>query len=159
MKLFRLFLIGFFLFAGMFVFAQQRGNMEPVKWEFSYKEIDEVNGELILKAKLEPNWHTYSQTQTGDGPLPTVFKFIKTVDYDLTKNVAEPDPIREHSTVFDADVAMFNIEAIFVQKIKRNTKKAFVVMGEVEFMCCNDVQCLPPKTVKFTINIPQNELK
>ena len=137
----------------------QKNTMEPIKWEFSYKEIDDVNGELVLKAKIEPNWHTYSQTQNGDGPLPTVFKFVKTVDYDLSGTVAEPDPIREHSVVFDADVAMFSVEAIFIQKIKRNTKKDFVVMGEVEFMSCNDSQCLPPKTVKFTVKVPQNELK
>ncbi len=133
--------------------------MQAVKWEFSYKEIDDSNGELILKANIEPNWHTYSQTQKGDGPLPTVFKFVKTVDYDLNNAVTEPDPIRIHSDIFDADVAMFSVEAVFTQKIKRNTKKAFVVMGEVEFMSCNDIQCLPPKTVKFTVKIPQNELK
>ncbi len=133
--------------------------MEPIKWVFSYNEITDTTGEVILKAKIEPNWHTYSQTQSGDGPLPTIFKFVKTVDYDLNKEVTEPDPIREHSAIFDADVAMFSIEAIFTQKITRNTKKEFVVMGEVEFMSCNDIQCLPPKTVKFIVKIPQNELK
>ena len=134
--------------------------MQPVKWECTYKEIDEVNGELVLTAKIEPNWHTYSQVKQGnDGPLPTVFKFVKTPDYDLNKEVVEPDPIRLHSDVFDADVAMFSIEAVFIQKIKRNTKDAFDVMGEVEFMCCNDIQCLPPRTVKFTVKIPQNKLK
>lgn len=133
--------------------------MQPVKWETSYKETSDSTGELILKASIEPNWHTYSQTQRGDGPLPTVFNFVKTVDYDLINSVAEPDPIRVHSDIFDADVAMFSIEATFTQKIKRNTKKAFDIRGEVEFMCCNDIQCLPPKTIKFTIKVPQNELK
>ena len=134
--------------------------MQPVKWETSFKETNDSIGEIILKANIEPNWHTYSQIKQGnDGPLPTVFKFVKTIDYDLIDNVVEPDPIRVHSDVFDADVAMFSIQAIFTQKIKRSTKKAFDVMGEVEFMSCNDSQCLPPRTVKFTVKIPQNELK
>ena len=159
MKLRFLFLVVFsiFLYRGD---LSAQNNMQPVKWECTYKEIDEANGEIVLTAKIEPNWHTYSQVKPGnDGPLPTVFKFVKTVDYDLVKEVVEPDPIRLHSDIFDADVAMFSIEAVFVQKIKRNTKDAFDLMGEVEFMCCNDIQCLPPRTVKFTVKIPQNKLK
>ena len=133
--------------------------INPVKWEFSYKETDDKNGEVILKAKLDPDWHFYSQLQSGDGPLPTVFKFVKTPDYDLNGTVAEPDPERVHDVTFDADVAMFIREATFTQKVKRNTKKDFVIMGEVEIMLCNNVMCLPPKTYKFTLKIPQNELK
>ena len=153
---FYFFLLLFFLGSEK-IYSQKK--LESVKWEFSYNEIDDTTGELILKAKLDPNWHTYSQTQKGDGPLPTVFKFVKTVDYDLIGSVVEPDPIRRKSDISDADVAMFSIEAIFVQKVNRNTKKEFLVMGEVEFMACNDIMCLPPKTIKFSINIPQSELK
>jgi hypothetical protein len=152
-------LFSFLLFFSVSKKIEAQNTMQPVKWETSYKETNDSIGELILKANIEPNWHTYSQTQRGDGPLPTVFKFVKTIDYDLQNYVTEPDPIRVHSDIFDADVAMFSIEAIFTQKIKRTTRTAFVIMGEVEFMCCNDAQCLPPRTVKFTIKVPQNELK
>lgn len=146
------------LFSGI-QHAFPQAALTPVKWEFSYRETDELNGELIVKAKLEPNWHIYSQTQSGDGPLPTVFKFVKTPEYDLKDNVSEPDPDRKHSDVFDADVAMFSNEVVFSQKIKRNTKKAFEVLGEVECMSCNEVMCLPPKTEKFAIKVPQSELR
>ena len=156
---------GFLILAFVFSFLdvqkiRAQNNMQPVKWGTSFKETNDSIGELILKASIEPNWHTYSQVKQGnDGPLPTVFTFVKTVDYDLINSVVEPDPIRIHSDVFDADVAMFSIEAVFTQKIKRNTSKSFIVMGEVEFMSCNDIQCLPPKTVKFTIKVPASELK
>jgi thiol:disulfide interchange protein DsbD len=157
MKLFRFILIPL-LFLGMQCAFSQTA-LTPVKWEFSYQETDETSGELVLKAKIEPNWHIYSQTQSGDGPLPTVFKFTKTPDYDLKGAVDEPDPQRTHSDVFDADVAMFSNETIFSQKIKRNTKKAFEIMGEVECMSCNESMCLPPKTLKFVIKVPQSELR
>lgn len=134
-------------------------SLNVVKWEYSYRETDDKNGELVIKAKLEPDWHIYSQTQTGDGPLPTVFSFVKTPNYDLDGAVAEPDPERRHDATFDADVAMFEREVVFVQKIRRNTKKDFEVMGEVEVMACNNSMCLPPRTYKFTIQVPQNELK
>jgi hypothetical protein len=156
----RFILLAFFT---LFFFAKNafaQNGFNPVKWETSFKETGDSTGELVLKASIEPNWHTYSQVRQGnDGPLPTVFSFVKTVDFDLVKNVVEPDPIRLHSDIFDADVAMFNVEAIFTQTIKRNTKKAFEIMGQVEFMCCNDIQCLPPRVIKFTIKVPQSELK
>ncbi|HXB39389.1 MAG TPA: protein-disulfide reductase DsbD domain-containing protein [Bacteroidia bacterium] len=145
-----------FFFLPLKISAQ---TLNPVKWEFSYKEIDDKNGEIILKAKLDPDWHFYSQLQSGDGPLPTVFTFIKTPDYDLNGKVIEPDPERKHDLTFDTDVAMFSLEAIFVQKIKRNNQKEFIIMGEVECMCCNNTMCLPPRTYKFSLKIPQNELK
>ena len=158
MKRFPLFFFSFILFfIGCGNIISQ--TLTPIKWEFSYKETTDSTGELIIKANIEPNWHIYSQLQNGDGPLPTVFKFVKTVDYDLIGSVTEPDPERKYSDVFGADIAQFTREAIFIQKINRNIKKEFVVMGEVECMACNDIQCLPPKTYKFTIKIPQNELK
>src|ERR1700758_1162797 len=84
-------------------FAQ---TISPVKWDFSYNSIDEKNGELILKANIGTDWHIYSQMQSGDGPLPTIFKFELTPDYDLVDKVTEPTPVTEHSTIFDADVMM-----------------------------------------------------
>lgn len=138
------------------VFGQQ---LNPIKWQFSYNEIDDKNGEIILKVKMDPDWHIYSQLQTGDGPLPTVFSFVKTPDYDLVGNVIEPDPERKHDPTFDVDVAQFIIEAVFVQKIKRNNRKAFEILGEVECMSCNNTMCLPPRAYKFTLKVPQNELK
>ncbi len=133
--------------------------LNPIKWEFSYNEIDDKNGEILLKAKMDPDWHIYSQLQTGDGPLPTVFTFVKTPDYDLNGSVVEPDPERKHDPTFDVDVAQFEKEAVFVQKVKRSNRKDFVIMGEVECMSCNNMMCLPPRTYKFTLKVPQNELK
>lgn len=131
----------------------------PVKWEYTYQETDDKNGEIIIKAHLDPDWHTYSQLQSGNGPLPTVFTFVKTPDFDLNGAVLEPDPERKHDATFDADVALFSNEVIFTQKIKRNSKKEFVIMGEVECMLCNNSMCLPPRAYKFTVKVPQNELK
>lgn len=144
------------LIAPLHFFAQ---TLNPVKWQFSYQETDEKNGKLVLKAKMDPDWHIYSQTQTGEGPLPTVFKFVRTPDFDLDGTTIEPDPDRLHDVTFDVDVAQFIMEATFTQKIKRNNRKDFVIMGEVEFMACNNSMCLPPRTIKFSIKVPQNVLK
>lgn len=140
-----------FSFISLKAFAQ---TISPVKWDFSYNPIDEKNGELILKANIGTDWHIYSQMQSGDGPLPTIFKFELTPDFDLVDKVIEPTPVTEHSTVFDTDVMMFSNEVVFKQKIKRSNKGAFTIMGNVECMACNNTQCLPPKKYTITIQVP-----
>jgi len=122
---------------------------QPVKWICS-----ENNGELILKAAIGIEWHIYSQQQSGDGPLPTIFKFERTPDFDLVETVVEPTPEKAYSDVFATDVLMFSNEVIFKQKIKRSNKKAFTIMGNVECMACNNTSCLPPKKYTLTIQIP-----
>ena len=133
------------------VFAQ---TISPVKWEFSYNPIDEKSGELILKANLNMDWHIYSQLQSGDGPLPTIFKFELMPDFDLVDKVIEPTPVTEYSSVFSTDVMMFSNEVVFKQKIKRSNTKAFTIIGNVECMACNNTQCLPPKKYTITIRVP-----
>ncbi len=139
-----------FLFFGN-MFSQ---TITPVKWECSYNTIDENNGELIIKANISIEWHIYSQLQSGDGPLPTIFYFERTPDFDLVGNVVEPNPEKAYSGVFTADVLMFSNEVVFKQKIKRSNKKAFTIMGNVECMACNNVSCLPPKKYTLTVKVP-----
>src|ERR1700757_503981 len=76
---------------------------QPVKWECTYNPIDENTGELILKAIIGMEWHIYSQDQSGDGPLPTIFTFERTPDFDLAGKVVEPNPERAYSDVFSTD--------------------------------------------------------
>ena len=127
---------------------------QPVKWECSYNAIDENSGELILKANVGIEWHIYSQLQSGDGPLPTIFAFERTPDFDLVDKVVEPNPEKAYSDVFATDVLMFSNEVIFKQKIKRSNKKAFTIMGNVECMACNNVSCLPPKKYTLVVKVP-----
>jgi hypothetical protein len=47
----------------------------------------------------------------------------------------------------------FGQKAIFKQRIKLKSKNAFKVNAKVEFMVCNDSQCLPPTEVDLVFNI------
>lgn len=139
------------LFFSLNFFAQK---FTPAKWTFTYKEINDTLGRLEIKAALEPDWHIYSQAQSGNGPLPTVFRFTTTPEFNLKGDMQEPDPYRIHDDFFDADVAMFSIEVVFTQKVIKNTNVAFTIYGEVEYMACNDQECLPPIVTKFSVKVP-----
>ena len=50
------------------------------------------------------------------------------------------------------NVSYFEKAVIFQQKIKLN-KAATTAKGKVEFMVCNDRQCLPPEEIEFSIPV------
>ena len=51
------------------------------------------------------------------------------------------------------ELRFFEKEAVFTQKVKVLGKEPVAVKGELEYMVCNDGQCLPPTVVEFDINL------
>jgi DsbC/DsbD-like thiol-disulfide interchange protein len=50
------------------------------------------------------------------------------------------------------DVSYFEKSVVFQQKIKLKGKEA-TIKGQLEYMTCNDKQCLPPDDVEFSIPV------
>ena len=113
-----------------------------VSWTFSQKKISADEFELIFKATIEPTWHLYSQIETPDGPLPTLFDFTKSKDYKLIGKTSEPKPHEEAEPVWDGKIVRsFSNSATFKQKIKALTNKPFTIKGFIDGMSCNESQC------------------
>ncbi len=147
-KIFLLFLVSVFYLSGV---AQK----QYVTWTYSQKKISADEFELIFKATIEPTWHLYSQIETPDGPLPTLFDFEKSKDYKLIGKTSEPKPHEEAEPVWDGKIVRsFSNSATFKQKIKALTNKPFVVKGYIDGMACNESQCQkfsPSPEFKFKI--------
>jgi len=127
---------------------------DPVSWSFSAKKISEGKYEIHLAAAIQAEWHTYSQATPEGGPVPTSVKFNKNPLLAMTGEVKELGKMEQHNEpLFGVEVKQFSNKVDFVQgvSIKGNAKTA--VTGSVEYMVCNDGQCLPPKEVKFSILI------
>jgi len=48
------------------------------------------------------------------------------------------------------DVSYFEKSVVFQQKIKLNAAQV-TVKGQLEYMTCNDKQCLPPEDLDFEV--------
>lgn len=154
----RKFLINLFvfiviLFAGKYTFAQV---YQPVKWNFSVKNISKTESELIFTASIDKGWHLYSQKEYQEGPVPTSFHIDKSSEFELLGKVTEGVSIKEYDANFGIELNYFKNKAVFKQKIKPLTSDKFVVKGMLEFMVCNDEMCLPPEEIEF--NFVVNEL-
>jgi hypothetical protein len=126
---------------------------DPVKWMASYKSISATEGEIIINAIIEKGWHTYSQKPITDGPLPTVFTFSPGKDYQLVGKTDESETEEEYVEAFGAKVFHFSNTAKFIQKVKITGKSGFSIAFKVEYMCCDNKMCLPPKTTDLSVKI------
>lgn len=130
--------------------------LNPVKWSFSTKQINESEVQLLFKARIDKTWHLYSQDIKPNGPVPTTFNIEKSNDFEIVGKVTEPKAIEEYDPNFDMILKYFANEVTFTQNIKVKSAKDFKIKGYVEFMCCDDKQCLPPTEVDFEFNIKGN---
>jgi len=152
----RLFLFFLLSFSTLFSFCAEKptplaASPEPllapqpkqyVTWTFSHKKISADEFELSFTAKVEPTWHLYSQIETPDGPLPTIFEFELSKDYTLIGKTREPKPHEANEPMFDNQlVRYFDGSVTFTQKIKALTSKPFSVVGIIDGMACNESQC------------------
>ncbi|UMB60833.1 protein-disulfide reductase DsbD N-terminal domain-containing protein [Lutibacter sp. A80] len=125
----------------------------PVKWSTSVENISETEYNLVLKATIENGWHLYSQNVPEDGPIATSFEFEESDDYILIGKVSEEKGHTVDDPIFNMKIKYFNSKAVFKQRIKTSSKTDFKVLGEIEFMVCNDTSCLPPTYEDFTFTI------
>ena len=129
------------------VFAQT-----PYAWSYTAKKTGDKSYEIHCTVNLNAPWHTYSQFTPDGGPVPTKFVFTKNPLYTLDGDVKEEGKmITKHETVFGVDVKYFDGQVDFIQKVKLKSTAKTNFSGAVTFMVCNDEQCLPPATQKFSV--------
>lgn len=126
---------------------------EPVQWSFSTESLGNDEYKVIMKADIEAGWHVYSQNIADGGPIPTTFYFAESADYERIGEVVESDAIVLHDPVFDMELRFFEKEATFTQKVKVPGGTPVVFKCEIEYMVCNDGQCLPPTVEEVEITI------
>lgn len=140
------------LVAALFTLATYAQIQEPVTWSYAAKKTSATEATVYLKATIEDGWHLYSQFVKEGGPIKTTFTFTKSPAFTLVGKTIEPKPITKHEKTFGMDVSYFEKSVVFQQKVKLKGKTA-VVKGKLEFMVCDDKQCLPPTEVEFSVTV------
>ena len=145
----KLFSIATIIFSCLFLKAQ-----DPVKWNFTAKKIDSKTYEIHLTALLEGEWHLYSQKTPDGGPDATEILFAKNPLLKFDGDVKEIGDLEEHfEPLFGVKVRQYSDKVSFVQVIKLKAAAKTNVSGTVNFMTCNDVQCIPTKKQAFSIKL------
>jgi thiol:disulfide interchange protein DsbD len=132
--------------------------LDPVQWSFNVVEKGAGEYDIVFHAEMEGKWHVYSQ-DLGEGkigPIPTTFIFEPSKTYKLKGKVKEGKAIVEYDSNFEMELAFFEHSADFTQRISSSSSSPFNVKGVLEYMTCDDKQCIFPDPVEFDIQvIPQ----
>ncbi len=145
----KIFFLLFLIFSTVMLQAQI---LNPVSWAITSKKIKDKTYEVNLTATINNGWHIYSQSTPEGGPIPTSISFTKNPLFDLDGKTKESGKLEQrHEEIFGVDVKQFSNKVDFIQVIKLKSPVKTSANIVVEYMVCNDKQCLPPTSKKFSI--------
>lgn len=145
----KLIILPFLILCANLLFAQIQN---PVTWIATSKKISDKTYEVRLTATMQKGWHIYSQTTPEGGPVPTTITFTNNPLLLIKGKPKEIGKLEQHNEpLFGVDVKQFSNKVDFVQSVNLKANVKTSVNLAVEFMVCNDKQCLPPATKKFTV--------
>ncbi|HEY1193206.1 protein-disulfide reductase DsbD family protein [Flavobacterium sp.] len=130
----------------------------PVKWSTSVEKIADKEYVLKAQAVIQSGWHLYGQYIEEGGPSRTAFTFKNSnKKFELIGKTTEEKGHEVVDKIFDMKIKYFEDKALFTQKIKFTSDEISNVAGEVEFMVCDDSNCLPPTSEELTFKIPSEK--
>jgi len=130
--------------------AEGSGNLEPVKWNFYSKKIEDGTFSLHFTASIDPGWHLYSQhLPTDEGPIATAFFFDDGIEL-IGETEEKGALITDFDPNFNMELNYYADKVEFIQIIKTNKAQ---ISGELEYMCCDERQCIFPDPISFEIDL------
>ncbi|MDP3352680.1 MAG: cytochrome c biogenesis protein CcdA [Flavobacteriaceae bacterium] len=138
-----------------FLTSLQAQIYDPVKWNSTVEKVTDSTFYLVTTASIQGGWHLYSQNVPDGGPIPTTFTYKINQQFELLEKTTEPNGIEIDDKVFDMRIKYFEHEAIFKQLVKIKNADLSVIKGEVEFMVCDDKNCLPPTIQELEFRIKE----
>jgi thiol:disulfide interchange protein DsbD len=144
----------------LFILAALTGQLlmaqssKQVNWTYTAKKIRDRVYEIHMTATIGGDFHMYAQDAGGDGPIPTTFTFSKNpllVPQGKVKEVGKM--VTKYETAWSHNVRYYERTVDFVQDVQLKSNVKTNLAGKVEFMVCNDHECLPPADVDIKVNV------
>ncbi|GGE96051.1 thiol:disulfide interchange protein DsbD [Flavobacterium limi] len=131
----------------------------PVKWKTSAEQLSEKEYLLKIQAEIQSGWHLYGQYIEEGGPSRTAFTFKNpNKNFELIGKTTEEKGHEVQDKIFDMKIKYFEGKALFTQKIKVISGSITTLNAEVEFMVCDDSNCLPPSSEELVFKIPASKV-
>lgn len=134
--------------------AVQAQIVKPVNWNFAAVKKSAGLYELQMTATIQSGWKIYSGSTPDGGPLPTKVTFKKNPLVLLGGKIKEVGDLKKvHEEAFGVDVLYYQNKLDLAQVMKVKGKAKTSISGTVEFMACDESQCLPPQEVEFKLEL------
>jgi hypothetical protein len=144
-------LIGLSFFTASLAMAQ---SSKQVTWTYTATKIADRTYEVHMTAAIGGDFHLYAQDAGGEGPIATAFTFTKSPLFSLAGTVKENGKVvQKFEDAWKHNVRYYEKTVDFVQVVKLKSSAKTNLSGKVEFMVCNDHECLPPADVDIKVPI------
>lgn len=127
----------------------------PITWSFDQKRIEGDVYDLIIKAEADAGWNIYSQYTPDGGPVPTTLDWKVGDHYELLGPSTEAGHEKSGmDDLFGVEVIKFLSDEPYVitQRVRIGNYEQPIELY-LEYMCCDDEQCLPPTEEEYAWNI------
>ena len=125
-------------------------------WKTDVRQLDKDLYRVSVTAVIDSTWHIYDTLRTEFGPPATIVEFRIA---DRKRACAEgglsvsAEPHRYYDDIFMMDIGYFEDSVTFSQDIRLKKKDA-VVDIYVEWMACDENNCLPLADQTLSISLP-----
>lgn len=125
----------------------------PVQWTAKVEMTSETEGVVVLSASIDEGWHVYGLQMPADGPSATkVYYTPSGIAFDGNAKVT-PSPRKVKDDLFGVELTYWEGKVTFRRKFRVVDAANASVRVKVEFMACNDSNCLPPTSKEFDLKI------
>ena len=145
--------LSFLIACSLLVLGASAQMKNPVSWSFNSKKIDATTYELQMTANIEEGWHIYTIDHSGDIGVATAVT-VKTNPLGATSGkpkITVGKAVQMKDPATGEMVKFYEGKVTIVQVVKLKSPVKTTFNGEVEFMACDDKQCLPPTSKEFKI--------
>ena len=131
---------------------------DPVTWNVKSNHLGNQEYEVTITAHLESGWHLYSQfLKSDEGPLSTYITYNLNGVFETIGLTKEINIENKYDPVWDMEISFFSHIAVFKQKIKSLNPDSLFFTGNVNYMICDETQCLPPDDYSFTVDLSKGQ--
>ena len=142
-----------FLLGAVSSLMQVAAQDSPVRWSSEVNRLEADRYQVVFTAKIEHPWHLYDMGPYEGGPNATTFTFEPAEGLAPDGGVEMlSQPTRVYDEMFGMTIGYFEGTARFAQTLTLSGSGARL-RGSVEYMVCNDQNCLPPTEWDFSVEI------
>jgi DsbC/DsbD-like thiol-disulfide interchange protein len=144
-------LVLLFVMMGLGAVAQIK---DPVSWNVKAVKKGADKYQMVITATIAQPWHLYSQNMGPGGPTPTKITFNKNPLVTVIGKSKENGKLQKtYDNNFKMDVLYYSNEVSFTQELTVKAGVKTNITGLVNYLVCDDTQCLPPSKKTFDIKL------
>ena len=127
---------------------------QNVAWKSDVEALGDETYRIVLEASIPAPYHMYDMGPYEDGPNATAIVFTPGDGAVLEGGIEQLSvPERHYDATFAMEIGTFSGRARFAQRVRLTAPEA-TVAADIEWMICDDTNCLPPDDTQLTIRIP-----